>query len=94
MREIVPFLETFNTTISMRLSPSEADVPLARAGLFAPNCDHHLNLSVSNFYDVRITNGSTEISMNDVLWNWVNGTQPTAQVTLNLCCTTNDSTVK
>jgi hypothetical protein len=56
--------------------PEESDVPLDTFGIFAPNCDHHLNLNVTDFYDVRATNGAEEVSMHDLLSNWVRGTQP------------------
>ncbi|MEC9398197.1 MAG: pectin acetylesterase-family hydrolase, partial [Myxococcota bacterium] len=56
--------------------PEEPDVPLAQMGLFAPNCDHHLNLNVSSFYDISLTNGADEFSMHDLASNWVQGIQP------------------
>jgi len=56
--------------------PEEPDVPLARTGLFAPNCDHHLNLNVSSFYDISLTNGVDELSMHDLTSNWIQGVQP------------------
>jgi hypothetical protein len=56
--------------------PEEPDVPLARMGLFAPNCDHHLNLNVSSFYDISLTNGVDELSMHDLTSNWIQDVQP------------------
>jgi hypothetical protein len=45
-------------------------------GIFARNCDHHLNLNVTDFYDVGVSNGSEELSMHDLLSNGVRGMQP------------------
>lgn len=56
--------------------PEETDVPISQAGVFAPACDHHLNLTVTSFYEVRVTNGTESRSMHDLLSNWAHGEQP------------------
>ncbi len=54
----------------------ESDIPLERMGLFAPSCDHHLNLNVSSFYEVMLMSGAESVSMHDLLSRWVRDTPP------------------
>lgn len=69
-------LEWFLMVEDGTFTPEEPDVPLTQMGLFAPNCNHHLNLNVSSFYELSLTNGVEELSMHDLMSNWVRGAQP------------------
>lgn len=72
--------EWFSNVAAETFIPEESDVALDTFGLFVPSCDHHLNLNVTSFYDIRLTNGADELSMHDLSSNWVRGAQPSQAI--------------
>ena len=50
---------------------------LKSPAVFGPQCEQHYALSVSRpFFAVTITDSGKRYNFHDVLWNWVQGTQP------------------
>jgi len=57
----------------------ETDAQAVEPGIFAPNCGHHVNLEVGDFYRIQLTRqqGNMTLSNHDVLSNWVSGSGAT-----------------
>ena len=55
-----------------------SEEPMAfQPGVFGPNCGHHQNVTQGVFYGIGITDrDGTEYSHHDVLWNWLEGQDP------------------
>jgi hypothetical protein len=50
---------------------------LRTPGVFGPQCTQHYGLSVSApFFNVTISDSGKRCAYQDVLWNWIQGTQP------------------
>lgn len=61
----------YNLTTSMAEHPDFAEEnPNYVPAVFAPNCGHHVNLEVSDFYRIALTDGNATVSNADMLHAW------------------------
>lgn len=69
----VTSLDSFAEEGSVRSGGARLSTP----GVFGPQCTQHYGLSVSlPFFGVSLSDSGKKYSFHDVLWNWVQGSQP------------------